>query len=89
VARQKDALVWFLWEGTDQRNQKAKGELAARTELVARAELRRQGIRLSKIRKKPRELYASAAKNHAQGDCPVQPAAGNHAVGRGAVGAGV
>ncbi len=57
MAREKEALVWFLWEGTDQRNQKAKGELAARTELVARAELRRQGIRLSKIRKKPRALF--------------------------------
>lgn len=58
----KDSLVWFVYEGLDNRGARAKGELAARTEMVARAELRRQGIRVVKIRKKPRELFGGRQK---------------------------
>jgi len=62
VAKEKDNLVWFVWEGTDQRGARTQGELSARTEIVARAELRRQGIRVVKIRKKPIALFSSGQK---------------------------
>jgi type IV pilus assembly protein PilC len=62
VAAEKDYLVWFVWEGTDQRGGRTQGELSARTELVARAELRRQGIRVVKIRKKPLALFGVRQK---------------------------
>jgi len=62
VAVEKDNLVWFVWEGTDQRGARTQGELSARTELVARAELRRQGIRVVKIRKKPLALFSARQK---------------------------
>jgi type IV pilus assembly protein PilC len=62
VAVEKDNLVWFVWEGTDQRGARMQGELSARTELVARAELRRQGIRVVKIRKKPLALFSARQK---------------------------
>lgn len=58
----KDRLGWFVWEGTDNRGARTKGELAARTEMVARAELRRQGIRVVKLRRKPRALFGSPQK---------------------------
>lgn len=62
MAAEKDNLVWFVWEGTDQRGARTQGELSARTELVARAELRRQGIRVVKIRKKPMALFSARQK---------------------------
>ena len=62
MAKEKDNLVWFIWEGTDQRGARTQGELSARTEIVARAELRRQGIRVVKIRKKPISLFSSGQK---------------------------
>jgi type IV pilus assembly protein PilC len=62
MAKDKDPLAWFIYEGTDNRGARTKGELSARTEMVARAELRRQGIRVVKIRKKPRELFGSRQK---------------------------
>ena len=62
MAKEKDNLVWFIWEGTDQRGARTQGELSARTEIVARAELRRQGIRVVKIRKKPIALFSSGQK---------------------------
>ena len=62
MAAEKDYLVWFVWEGTDQRGGRTQGELSARTELVARAELRRQGIRVVKIRKKPLALFGVRQK---------------------------
>lgn len=39
-------LTSFLWEGTDKRGIKIKGEQTARTASLLRAELRRQGITL-------------------------------------------
>lgn len=62
MATEKDKLVWFVWEGTDQRGARMQGELSARTELVARAELRRQGIRVVKIRKKPMAMFSARQK---------------------------
>jgi type IV pilus assembly protein PilC len=62
MATAKDPLAWFIWEGTDNRGVRTKGELAARTEMVARAELRRQGIRVVKLRKKPRAIFGARQK---------------------------
>jgi len=62
MAHAKDPLAWFIWEGTDNRGVRTKGELAARTEMVARAELRRQGIRVVKLRKKPRAIFGARQK---------------------------
>ena len=39
-----------------------KGEVASRSELIARAELRRQGIRVIKIKKKPKPLFGAGKK---------------------------
>ena len=60
--REKETSVWFVWEGMDQRGARTQGEVLARTEMVARAELRRQGIRVVKIRKKPKALFGSGQK---------------------------
>src|SRR3954469_9388481 len=41
----------FVWEGTDRNNRQVRGETKAASETVVRTNLRRQGIRVSKIKR--------------------------------------
>lgn len=59
-------LPVFVWEGTDKRGKKMKGEQRARNANLLRAELRRQGIQPGKVKPKPKPLFGSAGK-------PVSP----------------
>ncbi|HWO99378.1 MAG TPA: type II secretion system F family protein [Methylococcus sp.] len=54
--------VTFLWEGLDRNGGRTRGEIVARSEITARAELRRQGIRVVRIRKKPKTWFRSSNK---------------------------
>ena len=42
----------FVWEGTDKQGKKSKGEISSSNPAIAKAELRRQGIVATKVRKK-------------------------------------
>ena len=46
----------FVWEGTDKAGKKTKGEISSVNPAIAKAELRRQGINASKVRKKSQGL---------------------------------
>jgi type IV pilus assembly protein PilC len=50
----KQISICYLWEGLAADGTQAKGETHARSEIIARASLRRQGIKVSSLRKKPR-----------------------------------
>ncbi|UZR28991.1 type II secretion system F family protein [Methylococcus mesophilus] len=54
--------VLFVWEGLDRNGSRTKGEVSARSEITARAELRRQGIRVVKIKRKPKPLFGGPRK---------------------------
>ena len=41
----------YLWEGTDRNNRQVRGEMRAASETVVTTTLRRQGIRIAKLRK--------------------------------------
>ncbi|WP_068873436.1 type II secretion system F family protein [Xanthomonas translucens] len=60
VARNTSQLLPFLWEGTDKRGVKMKGEQTAKNANLLRAELRRQGITPSVVKPKPKPLFGSA-----------------------------
>jgi type IV pilus assembly protein PilC len=51
----------FLWEGTDRKGKKIKGKSMATNEAAVRADLRRQGVVPSKIRKQSKGLFSGAA----------------------------
>jgi type IV pilus assembly protein PilC len=55
----ESAAATFLWEGTDKQGRKSKGEIASVTPAIAKAELRRQGINATRVRKKPKSLFSS------------------------------
>ncbi|MEN5366999.1 type II secretion system F family protein [Stenotrophomonas sp. TWI273] len=60
VARSTMELQPFVWEGTDKRGIKMKGEQPAKNANLLRAELRRQGITPSIVKQKPKPLFGGA-----------------------------
>ncbi|TVP79960.1 type II secretion system F family protein [Thioalkalivibrio sp.] len=57
-----DTTTIFLWEGLNKRGARVKGETSADSEIAARAELRRNGVNVLKIRKKPKSLFSTKKK---------------------------
>ncbi len=62
VERATSQLAPFVWEGTDRRGIKMKGEQSAKNANMLRAELRRQGITPSVVKPKPKPLFGAAGK---------------------------
>ncbi|HCR31976.1 MAG TPA: type II secretory pathway protein [Stenotrophomonas sp.] len=60
VARNTMELQPFVWEGTDKRGVKMKGEQLAKNANLLRAELRRQGINPGQVKVKPKPLFGAA-----------------------------
>lgn len=62
VARNTMELSPFVWEGTDKRGVKMKGEQLAKNANLLKAELRRQGITPKVVKAKAKPLFGSAGK---------------------------
>ncbi len=54
--------VPYIWEGTDRKGQKVKGKSMAIDEAAVRADLRRQGVVPSRIRKQSQGLFKGGGK---------------------------
>ncbi|MGI9223112.1 MAG: type II secretion system F family protein [Woeseiaceae bacterium] len=52
----------FLWEGTDRKGNKVKGKSMASTEAAVRADLRRQGVVPTRIRKQRGKAFGGGSK---------------------------
>ncbi len=52
----------FVWEGTDKRGGKVKGELSGQNQALIKAQLRKQGINPTKVRKKGVSLFSAGKK---------------------------
>jgi len=59
-ARTMDSLSSFVWEGTDKRGVKMKGEQQSKSMNMLRAELRRQGITPTVVKPKSKPLFGTA-----------------------------
>ena len=53
------ALINFIWQGTDSSGRPVHGEIAGPSLALAKARLRRQGIRPAQVRRKPRSLFGA------------------------------
>ncbi len=51
--------IEFIWKGKDRSGNVTTGEISAKSEILARTDLRRRGIRVISIRKKPKPLFVS------------------------------
>ncbi len=56
--RKKSGPSVFAWSGQDKGNRKASGEIEAQSVQAARMMLRRQGVRVKKIRKQSKPLFS-------------------------------
>ena len=54
---QTDMLFDFVYNGTNRRGEKVKGETTSRNIEIAKAQLRKQGITVKNIKKKPKPLF--------------------------------
>jgi type IV pilus assembly protein PilC len=61
----------FTWEGTDRRGALIKGETRAPTMALVRAELRRQGVNPTKVKKKAQPLFGGVKKRVKSADITV------------------
>ena len=60
-AAKSDKMI-FVWEGTDKKGSKIKGEMEGASDAIVKADLRRQGINPLKVRKKPKPLLGGKKK---------------------------
>ena len=52
----------FIWEGKDSKGQKTQGETMGTTVALVKADLRRQGVNPTKVRKKPKPMFGGGGK---------------------------
>ncbi|MDO9163479.1 MAG: type II secretion system F family protein [Methylococcaceae bacterium] len=70
MAEQAEQLD-FIWEGTDKNKKKSGGEISAKSEAIAKTELRRQGYRVTKFKKKPKPLFKARVQAITPGDIAI------------------
>jgi type IV pilus assembly protein PilC len=61
----------FIWAGVGKNKQKSGGIISAKSEAIAKAELRRQGYRVTKLKQKPKPLFSSKVQAITPGDIAV------------------
>ena len=62
AAKKGELLPNFVYEGMNRRGQKVKGEVPGKNMALAKAQLRKQGINVTSIRKKSKNLLEGLAK---------------------------
>ncbi|MGZ8213710.1 MAG: type II secretion system F family protein [Methylosarcina sp.] len=69
---QQTEQIDFIWNGIDKSGNKiTKRIISAHSETVAKAELKRQGYRVTTIKKKPKPLFKAKVKSITTGDIAV------------------
>jgi type IV pilus assembly protein PilC len=62
MASKTAKAIVFTWEGTDKKGAKMSGELTGHNPALVKAQLRKQGINPTKVRKKPVSIFGGAGK---------------------------
>lgn len=61
----------FIWQGKDKSGNKTGGEISAMSEMIAKADIRKMGVRVLKIKKKSKPLFAARTQKITPGDIAV------------------
>jgi type IV pilus assembly protein PilC len=70
-AQRTNPMEVFVWQGTDKRGTKIKGEIQAKSANYVRAELRKQNINATLVKVKPKPLFGKAGKRITAQDIAV------------------
>ena len=47
----------YLWQGTDKQGNKTKGEIQGSSQALVKAQLRKQGVTPTKVKRKAKDLF--------------------------------
>jgi len=61
----------FIWEGKDKSGHKTGGEISAISEIIAKADIRKMGVRVSKIKKKSKPLFSARTQKITPADIAI------------------
>ena len=70
MAKQLDQID-FIWQGKDKSGNKTGGEISAMSEMIAKADIRKMGVRVLKIKKKPKPLFSAKTQKITPGDIAI------------------
>jgi len=70
MAKEKEQIT-FIWEGKNKSGNKTGGEISAMSETIARTEIRKMGLRILKIKKKPKPLFTKKTQPITPGDIAI------------------
>lgn len=62
MAQNAEKLQAFVWEGKDRKGNKTKGEVSGTSLALVKAQLRKQGVMATKVKKKPKPLFGGSKK---------------------------
>lgn len=61
----------YLWQGFDKNGNKTKGEIPGTSQALVKAQLRKQGVNPTKVKKKPKDLFGPKKQAIKPGDIAV------------------
>lgn len=65
------AQTIYVWQGTDKNGNKTKGEIPGASQALVKAQLRKQGVNPTKVKRKPKDLFGSRGQAIKPGDIAV------------------
>ncbi|MDD9958585.1 MAG: type II secretion system F family protein [Gammaproteobacteria bacterium] len=65
------AQTIYIWQGTDKNGNKTKGEIQGASQALVKAQLRKQGVNPTKVKRKPKELFGQKKQKITPGDIAI------------------
>ncbi|NQV70334.1 MAG: type II secretion system F family protein [Pseudohongiella sp.] len=65
------AQTVYLWQGTDKNGNKSKGEIQGSSQALVKAQLRKQGVNPTRVKRKAKSLFGPSKKKIKPGDIAV------------------
>ncbi len=61
----------YVWQATDKAGNKTKGEIQGSSQALVKAQLRKQGVNLTRVKRKPKEIFGTKKQKIKPGDIAV------------------
>ncbi len=61
----------YVWQGKDKTGNKTGGQISAKSEIIARTNLRKMGVRVLKIKKKPKPIFSPRVQKITPADIAI------------------
>lgn len=61
----------YLWQGTDKNGKKTKGEMPGASQALVKAQLRKQGVNATRVKRKPKDLFGPKKQKISPNDIAI------------------